>query len=112
VSSFREWRDIMAPTLWELLKVKTTTASSDKLVSLLHLQNGILPHVQALYITCELGEITADSRPEFEAIVQLIVTALPRTACANISAALRRASHFSSIYYSANSNSKSFASLP
>jgi hypothetical protein len=74
----REWRDIMAPTLWESLKVKTTTASSDKLVPLLQPQNGILPHIRALYVTCDLEECGANPRPEFEVIVQLIVSALPR----------------------------------
>jgi hypothetical protein len=71
-----EWRDIMAPTLWESLKVKTTTASSDKLVSLLHLQNGILPHIRALNITCDLEEFGSDPHPGFEAMVQPFISAL------------------------------------
>ncbi|KAG9194997.1 hypothetical protein G6011_00117 [Alternaria panax] len=81
----RTWKDIMAPMLWEVFKLRAASSLPGDLAYLLSPSNGVLAHVRTLSIHTDPGCINVfDTFPDFRIAVQLIIGALPRNCLSNV----------------------------
>jgi len=84
----RNWLACMAPLLWKILEMNSTTATADNLAAILHSGNNVIKNIQYIDICEPLYQSLDRCCPELEAVVQIIVTALPLNSLRGFASAL------------------------
>jgi hypothetical protein len=73
-----EWREIMAPLLWESLTFEYQSISTAKFITLIRPDSGIIRHVRRIFIDYD-PESLDDSIPQhIQAAIELIINTLPK----------------------------------
>jgi hypothetical protein len=72
----REWKDFMAPMLWEEIELEPET-SPIRLATILKPRNGTTPHIRRIFVLYSYVGMGSQCPPAFETVIQLFIGALP-----------------------------------
>ncbi|KAH3982500.1 hypothetical protein HBI81_034860 [Parastagonospora nodorum] len=80
----RDWLTCMAPLLWKILEIKPDTVTAENLASILNPKSNIIKNIRYINIKHQPHDCQDRYSPELEAVVQIIITALPRNSLRGI----------------------------
>ncbi|KAH4088163.1 hypothetical protein HBH92_027120 [Parastagonospora nodorum] len=80
----RDWLTCMAPLLWKILEIKPDTVTAENLAAMLNPRSNIIKNIRYINVKHQLHDCQDRYSPELEAVVQIIITALPRNSLRGI----------------------------
>ncbi|EAT91178.2 hypothetical protein SNOG_01529 [Parastagonospora nodorum SN15] len=80
----RDWLTCMAPLQWKILEIKPDTVTAENLAAILNPKSNIIKNIRYINIKHQPHDCQDRYSPELEAVVQIIITALPRNSLRGI----------------------------